>query len=259
MPAVTRSGHRPSSLSASDRDRTILDRLERDGCVDIEWAAESLGVSAMTVRRDLGRLAATGRLRRVRGGAIAVGPEPFARRFARQAAEKELIAGKLLDLVGDGGALVFDASTTIQRLAHRLHGFTDLTVLTNGPDTFLALQDAGGVTPVLTGGTLDKRTGGLVGPLAVRSARDVVARRAFVSSAALSAVHGPTEQTLDDAAVKLALVEAAASVVLAVDHTKLGHHAAARGIPLARVDVLVTDLDPSDPRLDDYREHCAVR
>ena len=39
-----------------------------------------------------------------------------------------------------------DASTTIQRLARRLKDVSNLTVLTNGPDTFFALQEINGVT-----------------------------------------------------------------------------------------------------------------
>ena len=81
-------------------------------------------------------------------------------------APRARIAEKLLDLVGTGGAIGIDASSTLQRLAARLGQARDLTVLTNGPDTFRALQDHPGVTALLTGGELDPRTGSLVGPLA---------------------------------------------------------------------------------------------
>ncbi len=258
-PAVSRPRRAVTeSLSSADRDEQIFDLLGSEGRIEIATLAEALEVSEMTVRRDLDRLASTGRLRRVRGGAVAVGPEPFAQRFARQASEKELIADKLADLVGDGGAIAMDASTTVQRLARRLKDVSNLTVLTNGPDTFFSLQEMGGITPILTGGTLDKRTGGLVGPVAVRSTQDIVMRQAFISATALSATHGSTEQTLEDADAKLALINASSSVVLAVDHTKLGHHATARCLPLSRIQHLVTDLDPADPRLDDYRDHCHI-
>ena len=126
-------GRRPlsESLSSADRDEHISQLLAIDGRVTITSLATALDVSEMTIRRDLDRLARDGRLRRVRGGAVAVGPEPFAQRYARQATEKGLIADKLMQLVGDGGAIAMDASSTIQRLAHRLSDVTNLTVLTN--------------------------------------------------------------------------------------------------------------------------------
>jgi len=71
---------------------------------------------------------------------------------------------------GTGGAIGIDASSTLQRLAGRLGAVRDLTVLTNGPETFRALQEHAGITALLTGGELDTRTGSLVGPLAARAA-----------------------------------------------------------------------------------------
>ena len=58
--------------------------------------------------------------------------------------------------------------------------------------------------------------------------------------------------------MKLALAGSAGEVVLAVNASKLGHRAPARAFGLDRVDVLVTELDPTDPRLDPYRRHARV-
>jgi DeoR family fructose operon transcriptional repressor len=195
---------------------------------------------------------------RVRGGAVATGPQEFATRFRQNARAKAKVADKLLALVGTGGAIGIDASSTLQRLATRLGEARDLTVLTNGPDTFRTLQEHAGVTALLTGGALDPRTGSLVGPLAARAADDVMLRRLFVSGAALDPALGSSESTLEEADVKLALSRSAAEVVLAVTSSKLGHRAPARAFPLDRVDLLVTELDPSDARLDPYRERVRI-
>jgi DeoR family fructose operon transcriptional repressor len=167
---------------------------------------------------------------------------------------KDRIASKLTDLVGDGGAIGIDASSTLQRLTGHLGDVRDLTVVTNGPDTFDALQGRPGLTALLTGGQLDTRTGSLVGPIAARSARSLLLRRLFVSAAALDPAHGTSETTLEDAETKLALADVAAEVVVAVDSSKLGHRAAARALAPDRVSLLVTELDPSDQQLDAYRE-----
>ncbi len=241
------------TIDALDRLDAIRSRLDLDGRVRVVEMAESLGVSEMTVRRDLDLLAEQGVLLRVRGGAAALGAQPFAARFARQAKAKERIVAKVAHLVGDGGAVGIDASSTLERLASSLRGVRDVTVLTNGPECFLALQAHPGVTALLTGGQLDRRTGSLVGPMAVRSTQDLRLRRLFVSAAGIDPDHGTSEPTLEEAEVKLAMADASTHVVVAVDHTKLGHHASARCLPLERVDLLVTDLDPSDPRLDPYR------
>jgi DeoR family fructose operon transcriptional repressor len=247
------------SVDAIDRLQRIEAKVRTHGRVRVVDLATELDVSEMTIRRDLDVLAEQGIVQRIRGGAVASGPQPFADRFSRHVRAKDRIASKLADLVGDGGAIGIDASSTVQRLASHLGHVRDLTVLTNGQDTFAALQDRPGVTPLLTGGQLDTRTGSLVGPIATRSARSLLLRRLFVSAAALDPAHGTSETTLEDADTKLALADVAADVVVAVDSSKLGHRAAARGLTPDRVALLVTELDPTDPRLDPYRDAWEIR
>ena len=242
------------NVQGLERLELMRKRLDADGRVLVTELATELDVSEMTIRRDLEMLVDEGIAQRVRGGAISVGPQQFAARFRQNARAKARIAEKLLGLVGTGGAIGIDASSTLQRLAARLGEARDVTVLTNGPDTFRALQDHSGVTALLTGGELDPRTGSLVGPLATRPARDLLLRRLFVSAAAVDPEVGASEATLEEAEVKIALAGSASEVVLAVDASKLGHRAPAHGFTWDRVDVLVTELTPSDARLDPYRD-----
>lgn len=246
------------SVDALDRLDAIKARVVAEGRVKVADLAIDLDVSEMTIRRDLDVLAEQGVVQRVRGGATAIGPQPFAERFGHQARAKERIASKLAELVGEAGAIGIDASTTLQRLAGALGDVRDLTVLTNGPESFSSLQELPGVTPLLTGGQLDRRTGSLVGPLAARSARDLLLRRLFVSAAGIDPEHGTTESTLEEADVKVALADVSSQVIVAVDHTKLGQRGPARCLPVDRIDILVTDLDPRDSRLDPYRKRFKV-
>src|SRR4029079_13138229 len=87
--------------------------------------AIELDVSEMTIRRDLDLLVDEGTAARGRGGAVAVGPQGFEERFRRHARAKARIAEKLVDLVGTGGAIGIDASSTMQRLAARPGGAGD--------------------------------------------------------------------------------------------------------------------------------------
>jgi DeoR family transcriptional regulator, fructose operon transcriptional repressor len=247
------------SVDAVERLQKIESKVRIDGRVRVVDLAVELDVSEMTIRRDLDVLAEQGLVQRIRGGAVAIGPEPFAERFTRHVRAKDRIAAKLAPLVGDGGAIGIDASTTLQRLTSHLGDVRNLTVVTNGPDTFMALQDRPGVTPLLTGGQLDPRTGSLVGPIATRSARSLLLRRLFVSAAAVDPVHGTSETTLEDAEAKLALADVAEEVIVAADSSKLGHRTAAHTLTPDRVAVLVTELDPTDARLNPYRELWDIR
>ncbi len=247
------STHVRGSRAAEDRLDWLRRHLDEQGHVEIAAAASELQVSEMTIRRDLQALEELGMARRLRGGAVASGPEPLADRRRRDAAAKRRIAQKLLPLVPDNGAIAIDASSTLLRLAGLLDGARDLTVVTNGIETFAALQRKPGIRPVLTGGSIDPRTGSLVGPMASRAASEVLYDVFFMSAAGVDPELGASEACMEEADVKRAFAAAAGQVVLAAAASKLGTRGGARGVAWERITTLATDLDPADGRLDQYR------
>lgn len=249
------------NFAAERRAAHIRAMLEVADRVRVADLAKQLQVSEMTIRRDLQELEAEGVVRRVRGGAVPVGPgpAPFAERARHQARAKGRIAAKLQPLVEQTGAIGIDASSTLLRLAAALQGARDLTVVTNSLETFGTLQGKRGLTPVLTGGQLDPRTDSLTGVIASRAAGDLLLKRLFVSAAGVDPEFGSTEACLEEADVKRAFGAVAEEIVLAVDSTKLGTRAVAQAFRWNQIAILVTDLDPADRRLDPYRQVAEIR
>lgn len=240
--------------SPEERIGEMRDLIAEQGAVRIDELAQSFGVSEMTVRRDLDELEALGFARRVRGGAIALGPEPWEQRHQHNAKAKAKIAEKLLTLIPASGTVAFDASTTIYRLAASIETARDLIVVTNGWDTFHSMKGTPGVSASLTGGTEEPRTGSLVGPMAVRTAQSFLYDTFFGSAAALDPELGSSEAALAESEVKRAFSQTSNRIVLAVDHSKLGTRAQARVFDFEQIDLLVTDLEASDQLLDPYRD-----
>lgn len=239
--------------SPEERLGEVRNLITERGAVRIDELAADFGVSEMTIRRDLDELETLGVARRVRGGAIALGPEPFAQRHRHNARAKARIAEKLLPHIPVTGTVAFDASTTIYRLAATLELARDLVVVTNGLDTFNALVGKPGITASLSGGSQEPRTGSLVGPMAVRAAESFLYDAFICSAAALDHEVGSSEASLAESEVKRAFSQTSSRIILAVDHSKLGTRAQARMFDLESVDLLATDLDPDDARLDAYR------
>jgi DeoR family transcriptional regulator, fructose operon transcriptional repressor len=244
----------PVFNSPEERIGEMRDLIADRGAVRIDELARDFGVSEMTIRRDLDELEALGLARRVRGGAIALGPEPWELRHQHNARAKAKIAEKLLPMVPTTGTVAFDASTTIYRLAASIEMARDLVVVTNGWDTFHSMNGTPGVTATLTGGSEEPRTGSLVGPMAIRAAQGFLYDTFFGSAAALDLEFGPSEAALAESEVKRAFCQTSNRIVVAIDHTKLGTRAQARVLDFEQIDLLVTDLDPSDRRLDGYRD-----
>jgi DeoR family fructose operon transcriptional repressor len=242
-----------SNIATEERLSWLAAHLEKHGSIQLGEASESLGVSEMTIRRDLVNLEGMGIARRVRGGAVAAGHVDFQARKSVRAAAKAKIAAKLRPLVPATGAIGIDSSSTALRLAAVLDRAHSLSVVTNGPDAFTTLQGREGITPVLTGGVLSSDGGSLIGPQARKAAGDLLLSRLFLSAAALDPALGSSETSVEDAELKRAMLAVSSDVVVAVDSSKLDTRALALCVHWDQVTTLVTELDPRSPKLDAYR------
>lgn len=223
----------------------MLDQLSERGRVELAELVSGLGVSQVTVRRDLATLEQQGLLRRVRGGAIlphGKGHEPpFPRRQTTRRLEKEQIAAAALDFVKDGETITLDVGTTTLALATLLSERANLTVLTPSLYAATVLAEHPSVRVVLSGGVLRSDERSLVGELAWRTFGEFNVDRLFLGVGGVHPLRGITEYNLDDAAVKHAMLAGAREVTVLADATKLGRVALARVARIGAIDRLVTD------------------
>ena len=159
-------------MLASQRRSAILALVEEAGAARVSELVDQLGVSDMTVRRDIERLDAEGLLERVHGGAIALLPraadEPgFSAKSSLMTAEKHAIALAAAALVEPGATIGISAGTTTYEFARAIRNIPALTVVTNSvPVAQLLHEGSGNHVVVLTGGVRTP-SDALVGPAAV--------------------------------------------------------------------------------------------
>lgn len=233
---------------APQRQRTIIELVEAHGGVRVRELARDLGVSDMTIRRDLEALAKRGLLRKVHGGASALRPrathEPgFKAKTTRSELEKEAITRRAALLVAPGSAVALSAGTTTWRMARQLVTIPDLTVVTNSiaiAEVLYPTATATRRTVILTGG-LRTPSDALVGPVAVTAIHSLNIDQLFLGVHGMSAERGFTTPNFLEAEVDQALIEAARSVVVLADHTKWDTIGLSTICPLSAANVLVTN------------------
>ncbi len=173
----------------------------------------------------------------------------------RAGAAKEVIARKLSPLVPSGGVgICMDASSTISALARSLPHSENLSVITDGVETFLTLTRDSRIHAYLTGGQKDPNAGSLIGPVATSTLRQFSFARAFLSAAAIDARFGTSEFSAEECEVKKLMAQLSDHVVLAAHSKKFETGSAARCLTWENIDLLVTELETTDPRLDQYRD-----
>ncbi|MFD0521681.1 DeoR/GlpR family DNA-binding transcription regulator [Paractinoplanes durhamensis] len=232
-------------MYAEERQQEILRLARADGRVDVMALAESLNVTAETVRRDLTVLERAGMLHRVHGGAIPVdriGFEPaLATRDTVLIGEKERIAKAALAELPDEGAIILDAGSTTAHLARLLPADRELTVVVNSPVLAATLGPKPNLTVLLLGGRLRGKTLATVDDWALRPLAEMYADVAFMGTNGCSIERGLTTPDTAEAAVKRAMIAAARRVVLLADHTKIGNDYLARFGEVSDLDLLITD------------------
>ena len=150
-------GREPLMLAA-ERRALILRLLRQDGIAPLADIARLCGVSDATVRRDLARLAAEGRIERVHGGAVD-GPSPRApevpleERAGISAEKKRRIARRAAALCADGDTIMVDGGSTTLQLAPFLRGLR-LRVITNSLALAEELSREAACTVILGGGVV---------------------------------------------------------------------------------------------------------
>ena len=165
-------------MLARQRHAYILDRVRETGAVRVADLVRELGVSDMTIRRDLELLHEQGLLEKVHGGATAAARERArsspgsapSRRSSRT--EKEPSPTAAAALVEPGQAIAISAGTTTYAVARRLLDVPRLTVVTNSVPVADVLYHGGArdQTVILTGGVRTP-SDALVGPFAVAALR----------------------------------------------------------------------------------------
>jgi DeoR/GlpR family transcriptional regulator of sugar metabolism len=234
-------------MLAQQRQQAILERVRTSGGVRVADLVRELGVSDMTIRRDLEVLAERGLLEKVHGGATAAGPgsteEPgFAAKSARQQPEKEAIARHAARLVRPGTAIALSAGTTTWTLAHFVADVPELTVITNSvriADVFHRSPRADR-TVVLTGGVRTP-SDALVGPVAVAAIRGLHVDTLFLGVHGMSARAGFTTPNLLEAETDRELVACAHRLVVPADHTKWGTVGISTIARLSEAHVVISD------------------
>ncbi|MFD7437953.1 DeoR/GlpR family DNA-binding transcription regulator [Streptomyces sp. NPDC059861] len=255
------------NLLAEQRRALILDEVRRRGGVRVNELTRKLGVSDMTVRRDLDALARQGVLEKVHGGAVPVleasTHEPgFEAKSGLELSAKEDIAKAAAQLVAPGSAIALSGGTTTYALAHHLQEVADLTVVTNSvrvADVFHAAQRSSGqrqgaATVVLTGGVRTP-SDSLVGPVADQAIATLHFDVLFLGVHGISAEAGLSTPNLAEAETNRRLVQSARRVVVVADHTKWGTVGLSSFATLDQVDTLVTDSGLAEEAREEIAEH----
>jgi DeoR/GlpR family transcriptional regulator of sugar metabolism len=240
-------------MLGSQRRSWIAAEVRQRGAARVADLTARFGVSDMTIRRDLELLETAGRVRKVHGGAVAVGSsvdEPgFEAKRGINTAAKRAIAARAAEFVTPRSAIGISAGTTTWMLAEAIAAMPGpLSVVTNSTTVADALAAPGETSVILTGG-LRTPSAALVGAVADRAIESLYVDQLFLGVHGMDAAVGLTTPNLAEAQTNAAFIGRARRLVVLADSSKWSTVGLATIAPLTAVDVLITDDGlPADAR-----------
>lgn len=228
-----------------ERQQRILSILSRSGAATVQELAKELGVSAVTIRRDLAALAEQRLIVRTHRGAILAGKNPaqeipYNDKALQHAAEKERIGRRAAELVHSGDTIILDSGTTTLQVAKHIQA-SPLITATNDVAIACTLGLRPGISVVLPGGTMQRGLYTLLHPSAVEFFSALRVDKLFLGVDAVHPKTGITNRTLEEVPVKQAMIRAADEVILVADSSKFGKEVFAQVCDLSAINYLITD------------------
>ncbi|NIG52229.1 DeoR/GlpR transcriptional regulator [Chitinophaga sp. Cy-1792] len=236
-----------------ERLEYILKKLQTDHKVLQTELSTDLQVSEDTVRRDLDALALSGRLIKVRGGAIPHSPNPynFNDRIVYHEADKKQIAAKALSFIQDGQTIIMDGGTSTLTLAKMLPPTLKATIITNCVPIAAQLIDHPNVELILTGGRVTKASQNAGGLDTIRMLQRIKADICFLGVCSLHEETGVSCVDFNDTEVKSVMVESAYKTIVLATSEKMGTAEPFKVCEITNIDTIITDK-PELPSLKPY-------
>ncbi|GGH15504.1 DeoR/GlpR family DNA-binding transcription regulator [Silvibacterium dinghuense] len=224
------------------RIEAILQLLKENTTASIGDIAEQFGVSQMTIRRDLQKLAEQGQVIRIPGGARIErwrGMErTFLERLEKMSPAKRSIGKAAAALVQDGESVVLDSGTTTLYVARALRERRNVVVVTFSMAVLEELASAEEIRLELTGGVYRSSSHDLIGHGVAESLKSIYADHVIFGAASVSFSRGVM---VHDPDAQREMLQAGKHKILLVDSSKIGKEATYRLCGIEECDLIITD------------------
>jgi len=244
-----------------ERLMMLLDMVNQNSIMTVNDLIGKLGVSDMTIRRDLDELADSGKLVRIHGGAQSVASSDATELSHIEKKElhleqKEQITQRAAKMINAGDTIYIGPGTTQELIVHYVDDIADLRVVTNSLPVFECWQNKN-VDLILVGGNFRERSGAFIGGLASDTLGDLKFNKSFVGVNGLHNESMMTANTEEGSAQAIAVNNSLTKIVLA-DRFKINRDDFYQFYNLYDVDYLITNDELNDETVSHYQQYTKV-
>ena len=233
--------------SIAERHKIILETLNKNGFVKITDIAQELGVTTVTIRKDIKILADKGLLYKVHGSARAVNPHVsdinFNIKNATNMGNKNKIAQQMAVLVEDNDSLSISSGSTAYTVAtHLLNNMSlkNINVVTSSLKVAVLLSENAAFNVIQLGGQVshtslstltNEQWGGF----------DFICNKFILGVDGIDIEAGISTSTVEEARLTQKMIERSTKTIVVADSSKFGVRGFGRICGFEDIDMLITD------------------
>ena len=240
----------------AERHKYIMTKLIEEQKVVTTDLALDLDLSEDTIRRDLNELDSKKLLEKVYGGAIQITEKTvdvFNIDISGEEVKKQ-IATKALSLLRDGQVIIMSGGSTNLVFAKLIRSDLKATIYTYSLPIAMQLSQHPNVDLIFIGGKMQKNAMVTIGMDVIQVVSKIKADICFIGASSINIKQGLTEIGYEISIVKKAMIEASDRVVSMFSSDKLNTKMPHVVCDLSQLSTIVTDLDPNDEILEEYRK-----
>ena len=224
------------------RHTKILELLTEKNKVDVTELSQNLGVSQVTIRKDLDMLEKKGLIVREHGFATLNGQDDMNNRLAYHYDIKQQLAKSACQMIEDGETIMIESGSCCALLAQEIASTKkDVTIITNS--SFIAdyIRQYSQVKLILLGGEYQKEAQVVVGPMTRRCVEAFFVDKFFIGTDGFSKNTGFTGNDYMRSETVRDMARQAAHVIVVTESSKFQQVCLVNLLPTQDVYCVVTD------------------
>ena len=228
-----------------ERQQEILNILKANKSGTVNYLAKNLHINAATIRRDLTELEKKGLVKRTYGGALLIeglnSEIPFYIRENKMRDAKTDIAKKAVETISNGDIIIMDSSSTTFNMINFLKNYENLTVITNGAKTSIALGELH-IRVYCTGGILRENSSSFTGHHAHSFINNISADLLFFSCRGISMDGILYDSSAEEAELRKVMIKNSKKNILLCDSSKVGKKAFSKICDISDIDDIICEV-----------------
>ncbi|ANE49478.1 DeoR/GlpR family DNA-binding transcription regulator [Flavisolibacter tropicus] len=236
--------------SLAERHQYIINKLKKEGNVNVFDLCSELEVSSVTIRKDLKLLEDKDLLYRTHGGATLSNPYTVDRSVNEKekikSGEKTVIGEAAAQLIQPNDCILIASGTTVASLAKSIQPVGSLTVITAALNVALELIHHPDIEVIQLGGMLRKSSSSVTGLYGEKMLEDFSCSKLFLGVDGIDLEFGLTTTNMMEAQLNRKMIKASQKTIVLADSTKFGKRGFGKICGLEEIEEIITDAGVSN-------------